>query len=158
MSEIAVFTIWHADGDAPDVARRSITIGVGGADDEARVRRAAELAAVEDADAIDREWPTDYRVLDDAGRLWSVRVDRVTRPTYAAVDVLEMPPMLPAVHVLWQGQVACEDARLAGVPSTWPEGQRWMSLTEFAAGSDPVDDARCEVCWRRAPALRRGAL
>ena len=150
MSDSTVFRIWHADADAPNVARHSLSLGTSGDDVETRVRRAAELVANLDADVLLHAWPTTYCVLDAEGRLWRVLVDRVTRPSYTAIEVEEEPPMLPAVHVLWQGQVACEDARLTGVPATWPEGQQWMSLTEFSTGADPIG-IRCEVCWRRAP-------
>jgi hypothetical protein len=74
----------------------------------------------------------------------------VTRPTCVAVAIAELA-LSPAVHVLWHGRVVCEDVRLARTPSRWPEGQRWMSLTEFAAGQAPED--RCEACWTRAPTL-----
>ena len=152
MSDSTVFRIWHADADAPMVARHSISLGTAGVDVETRVRRAAELAANLDADALLRAWPTTYCVLDGDGHLWHVLVDRVTRPSYVAISVEETQPMMPAVHILWHGDVACEDVRLAGAPSSWPEGQRWMSLSEFGLGHDP-DGIRCEACWERAPAL-----
>ena len=147
-----IFKIWQADVVAPNAPHDSITIGVDGEDGESRVRRAAEMAASNDANRSSQVWPVDYRVLDGDGRLWSVRVELITRPTYVAVSVLELPPMPPAVHVFWHGKVACEDVRLAGVPSSWPAGQRWMSLLEFADGSVPDGDC-CAACWRRAPAL-----
>jgi hypothetical protein len=96
-------------------------------------------------------------VLDDDNRIWHVRVDRVMRPSYVVLAVEEAPPMLPAVHVLWQGRVACEDARLMGVPSSWPEGQRWMSLTEFAIGHEP-HGPYCALCWQRAPEVHLRAF
>jgi hypothetical protein len=147
-----IFKIWRADADAPNAPHNSVTLGAGGDNDEARVRRAAEMAAGLDAKRNEQVWPVDYRVLDGEGRLWSVRVDLVTRPTYVAVLALELPPLPPVVHVFWHGQVACEDVRLAGAPSSWPKDQLWMSLLEFADGSVPHGD-RCEACWRRAPAL-----
>lgn len=152
MSQSSIFQIWHADPEAPMIPQQSLSLGTSGEDVETCVRRAAELAANLDADANLYAWPTTYCVLDRDGRLWRVLVDRVTRPTYGAVDLEEAPPMPPAVHVLWQGSVACQDVRLAGVPANWPEGQRWMSLTEFAAGNEPAGPY-CALCWKRAPSL-----
>lgn len=154
MSDSSVFQIWHADSDAPNVARHSFSLGTTGGDAETRARRAAELAANLDADVLRHAWPTNYCVLDAEGRLWRVLVDRVTRPSYTAIEVEEAAPMPPAVHVLWHGKVACEDARLAGVPSSWPEGQCWMSLLEFSAGHEPAGPY-CPLCWRQAPELSR---
>ena len=111
------------------------------------MRRAAEGVALEETEAA---WPIDYRVLGADGRLWSVRVDRVTRPTCVAVAIAELP-LVPATHILWHGRVACQDVRLGSTPSRWPEGQRWMSLAESTEG--PVPSDRCEMCWSRAPAL-----
>jgi hypothetical protein len=152
VSDSTVFQIWHADADEPNVARHSLSLGTTGDDVETRVRRAAELAANLDADVLLHAWPTTYCVLDGEGRLWRVLVDRVTRPSYTSIEIEEAQPMMPAVHVLWQGQAACEDARLASIPARWPEGQQWMSLSEFALGHEP-SGIRCEACWRRAPAL-----
>lgn len=147
-----IFRVWHADSAAPNDPRCSTTLGADGTDEEARVRQAAEKVAALDADQTSA-WPTEYRVLDvDTGRLWKVRVDCVTRPTYGAIACEEEPPMLPAVHVLWHGKVACADVRLGGIPSSWPEGQCWMSLGEFSAGHDPMG-IRCDLCWERAVAL-----
>ena len=147
-----IYKIWRANNDAPNAPRDSIALDVGGDDHEACVRRAAEMAAGLDTKRNVQLWPVDYRVLDDEGRLWSVHVDLVTRPTYVAVAALELPPLPPIVHVLWHGKVVCEDIRLAGVPSSWPQGQCWISLIEFAEGSDPDGDC-CGACWRRAPAF-----
>jgi hypothetical protein len=128
-------------------ATERVVLQPGGRSEEDRVRRAAEGVALEETEAA---WPIDYRVLGADGRLWSVRIDRVTRPTCVAVSIAELP-LVPATHILWHGRVACQDVRLGSTPSRWPEGQRWMSLTESTEG--PVPSDRCEACLALAPAL-----
>jgi hypothetical protein len=148
-----VYKIWRANAAAPNAPHDSIILDALG-DNESRVRRAAEMAASSDTSRTSQVWPADYCVLDGDGRLWTIRVDLVTRPTCVAIAAMALPPMPPAVHVFWHGKVACEDVRLAGVPSSWPKDQLWMSLLEFADGSVPNGD-RCEACWRRAPTLSK---
>lgn len=135
-------------------APERVIFQAGGHGEEHRVRRAAETAALEEDALV--SWPIDYRVLGADGRLWSVRVDRVTQPSYVAVAAAELP-LPPATHVLWHGKVVCDDVRLNHVaPSRWPKGHRWMSLAEFVEGKMPDD--RCEACWKRAPVIAEKAL
>jgi len=116
-------------------------------------RRAAQQRARDDRD-LAYAWPVTYCARDGVtGQIWKVRIDRVMQPAFVALDAIEIP-MPPTVHVLWGGDVLCEDPRLRRlkVPGNWPEGQRWISLKDVAGGVQaPVD--RCEKCWAKAPAI-----
>lgn len=138
------FKVWHRDSD-PMTARTFA---------EATPERAAEQYAR--ADYRERQWPPDpadptaYFARDERlGVTWEVDVAIVHEPAFVADRAREVP-LLPAVHVLWGSQVLCEEPRLlAALPGSWPEGQRWISLREFA-GPVEVPASRCEKCWARA--------
>lgn len=146
--------VWRVDGTSPPNAvpfSPHYRVPVGDTLEE-QAQHAAESVAVEESKKHELLWPVEFRVLSAEGQLLVARVDRVTRPVYTAIAVAEVEPMGPTVHVLWHGQVACQDVRLAGSPSSWPEWQVWMSLLEFSVGSVPHTSV-CEECWKAAPAL-----
>jgi hypothetical protein len=64
------------------------------------------------------------------------------------VDHASSSLMSPATHVLWSGRVLCEDARLHGLPGSWPTGQRWIALNTIESTATPHD--RCVTCWDKA--------
>jgi hypothetical protein len=127
------------------------------------VHIAAELRARDDARAdvdfvtrvVDAGPPITYCARDDrTGTIWLVDVDLVYRPTFVTRDAREVE-MPAATHVLWGGRVLCEDLRLAAVPGSWPEGQRWISLKDVSTGmAEPPD--RCEICWTKVHGLIAG--
>ena len=100
------------------------------------------------------------------GQIWSISVDVVMKPTFAATEVAQVE-MAKATHVVWSDDVLCEDLRLsrpdweklrkgrdAGkrvlLPhEEWPDGQRFVSLQEVRDGVAPPED-RCELCWANA--------
>lgn len=120
------------------------------------VRQAAEQCArVDYGDHEASAWPITYRVRDkQTGQLWMVLVDVVPKPSFVAIEARAVP-MPPATHVLWGGRVLCEDLRLRGVPHDWPEGQRWISLKDFADEAEAPPD-RCEACWKKGRGLVTG--
>lgn len=117
-------------------------------------RQAAEKRAREDY-SRDPSWQEAYTVRDGAtGDVWSVHVVVVQQPSFVAIAASE-ELMPPATHVLWGGNVLCEDLRLRSVPRDWPDGQRWISLADVADGTpDPSDG--CATCWAKAPGLIDG--
>ena len=134
------FEVWPKDGTDAD-ARTFLA---------PTAQRAAEKCAREDWLAGATTWPTSYGVRSRyTGQLWVVDVILATQPSFIAIDAREVP-MPPATHVLWGGNVLCEDQRLRGVPRDWPEGQRWISLQDVADGvTAPCDP--CDLCWDKAP-------
>ena len=83
-----------------------------------------------------------------------IDVGVVPQPSFVALLAREVP-MPTAVHVLWGGNVLCEDRRLRDVPGNWPKDQRWISLQDVANGVEAPAD-RCEACWTKAPDLVAG--
>ena len=140
------FTVWLIDGTEADA--RSYTAAI--------ARHAAECRARDDYQG-DPSWQASYRVRDGVtGQIWDVTVGVVQQPSFVAVAASKVP-MIAATHVLWGGNVLCEDLRLRGVPRDWPDGQRWASLKEVADGLEAPPD-RCEACWTKAPGLVEGLL
>lgn len=141
------FAVWRQEGSDPTVHVVSAP----------SAKHAAEHRAA--VDRQDPSWiaPAIYRVRDGAtGQVWDVTVDLVQVPSLVAIDTREVA-MLPATHVLWGGNVLCEDPRLRFVPRNWPTGQRWISLQEVADGSARPNDG-CDACWTKAPKLVEGLL
>lgn len=92
------------------------------------------------------------RYLDEQGAAANVSLlDRVRACLQSGreASTLALPP---ATHVLWNGCVLCDDARLQGVPGSWPVGQRWIALNDIEGIETPPLD-RCGACW--AVALAR---
>ena len=141
------FAVWSKDGSDVDARSfRALTPS-----------QAAERRAYEDFDGRRdcRDWRDDYCVRNNGtGKLYVVRVGLVPQPSFVAIDVRDVPmePMEPATHVLWGGRALCADLRLRGVPGEWPDGQRWISLRDVAAGPLPTAPPDpCEACWTKAP-------
>ena len=144
--EAIPFVVWPIDGAESDA--RSYTAVI--------ARQAAERRACDDYQG-DPSWQASYRVRDGVtGQIWDVTVGVVQQPSFVAIAVSKVP-MIAATHVLWGGNVLCEDLRLRGVPAEWPKGQRWASLKEVADGLEAPPD-RCEACWTTAPGLVEGLL
>lgn len=141
---VITFTVWPIDGKEDDARKYTA----------ATARDAAEKCAQDDYDD-EQEWSIAYYVRDaSTGHRWEIRVGMVPQPSFLAIEA-RILPMPPATHVLWGGKVLCPDLRLRGVPSSWPVGQRWISLADVANGvAAPAD--RCEVCWSNAPGLVEG--
>ena len=144
LTAIIPFMVWPLDGNEADARRYNA----------ATARQAAEKCAEDDYQDED-EWSIAYFVRDMAtGHRWEIRVGMVPQPSFLAIEA-RVIPMQPATHVLWGGKVLCPDLRLRGVPSSWPAGQRWLSLADVANGAIAPGD-RCEDCWSKAPVLVEG--
>ena len=136
------FAVWRQEG--PDLAVHVVNAP--------SAQQAAEQQAREDQQDPSWQSPTTYRVRDGVtGRIWDVTVGLVQEPSFVALDTLEVE-MSPATHVLWGGNVLCEDLRLRHVPRDWPDDQRWISLKDVADGAD-VPPNPCEACWTKAPTI-----
>ena len=144
LTAVIPFMVWPIDGKEADARRYTASTA----------RDAAEKCAQDDYDDED-EWSIAYYVRDEStGHRWEIRVAMVPQPSFLTIEARTIP-MPPATHVLWGGKVVCPDLRLAGVPSSWPAGQRWISLADVANGAtEPAD--RCEACWSKAPVLVEG--
>lgn len=150
------FAVWRRGicaagaGEGPDLAVHVVQAP--------SAQQAAEQRAREEHQE-DPSWqaPATYRVRDGTtGRIWDVIVGLVHEPSFVALDTCEVK-MPAATHVLWGGNVLCEDLRLRHVPRDWPEGQRWISLKDVADGAARPDDG-CGTCWDKAPGLVEGLL
>lgn len=142
------FVVWRQEG--PDLAVHVV--------EAPSAKQAAEQWAREEA-RQDPSWqaPVMYRVRDGVtGQIWDVIVGLVHEPSFVALDTREVK-MRPATHVLWGGNVLCEDLRLRYVPREWPEGQRWISLKDVADGEPRPTDG-CVKCWDKAPVLVEGLM
>ena len=133
------FAVWRQDG--LDTAAHDVRAS--------NAKQAAEQRAREDYQDPSWQSPATYRVRDgQTGQLWDVTVGLVQEPSFVALDTLEIE-MSPSTHVLWGGNVLCEDLRLRHVPRNWPADQRWISLRDVADGT-PRPDESCEACWTKA--------
>jgi hypothetical protein len=144
---IVPFTVWRQGNDA-DVREYNGST----AEEAARQRAHHDYKTV-----AFQDWPITYCARNNVtGQIWTVLVDVEMQPAFVACEAHEVP-MPPAVHVLWGGNLLCENRQLRtlGAPGNWPKGQRWISLKDVADGAEAPPD-RCEACWTKAPGLVAG--
>lgn len=104
-------------------------------------------------DGYECTWPLLFRVQEPDGSFQDFEVDREYVPEFTAHPA----DMSPALHVLWSGRALCQHGRLRGVPGSWPQGHRWISLKDVADGVPiPPDQSRCQACFARAPGVIEG--
>jgi hypothetical protein len=163
---IGKFAVW-VDGETEERARvYAVGAGIEG---DVCAADVAEQCARDDYHSYNYEgsWPVVYRARNVVtGELFMVEVAVEMRPHFVAVREAVIP-MPPTVHVLWGDRVLCEDPQLRGATASWPDGQAWISLQDFADGGYLAGDRlglrleratrdRCAACWKKAPGLVEG--